>query len=246
MTTTVSLGPYTLESFEIPTAIRYGGRQRLAVHDLPGGGRVTDVLGGSDADIVFGGIISGNDADSKAQLLDALRISGLTVPLFWSEQYFIVILGETQFDYRKPWWIPYQLRCSVQSNLVYGTAATALSAVTSIATDLASAAGLLAAVPAGLSSAQTAISAIGGTTLGTSAYRQSIVAMTTAQTDLGSQLTSTGAGLPALGLSLQSAEPAGAAAALTSVTAAAGQLASLSAAQGFIGRGLTMLKTMES
>ncbi|MCB8874771.1 hypothetical protein [Acidisoma silvae] len=82
MTTTVTLGPYTLSAFEIPTAIHYGGRQRLAVHDLPGGGRVTDVLGGSDSDITFSGIISGQDADTKAQLLDALRISGLTVPLF--------------------------------------------------------------------------------------------------------------------------------------------------------------------
>lgn len=246
MTTTVSLGPYTLESFEIPTSIHYGGRQRLAVHDLPGGGRVTDVLGGSDNDIVFGGTISGNDADTKAQLLDALRISGLTVPLFWSEQYFIVIVAEAHFDYCKPWWIPYQLRCSVQSNLVYGIAATALSAAASIATDLASAAGLLPSVPASLSSAQAVLSAVGGITRGTGAYRQSLSAVTTAQTDLYGQMASTGASLPSFDLSLQSAGSAGAAGALTSVTAACGQLASVSTAQGFIGRGLNTLKTMES
>ena len=246
MTTTVSLGPYTLESFEIPNAIRYGGRQRLAVHDLPGGGRLTDVLGGSDNDIVFGGIISGSDADTKAQLLDALRISGLTVPLFWSEQYFIVIVAEAQFDYRKPWWIPYQLRCSVQSNLVYGIAATALSAATSIVTDLASAAGLLATVPATLSSAQAAISAIGGTTLGTGAYGQSVATVTAAQTDLSENVTNTGAALPEFDLGLYTTEPASAAAAVTSITGTSGQLASLTAARGFVGRGLSTLKTMDS
>ena len=117
MTTTVTLGLVKLEAFEIPTTIAFGGKQRLAIHDLPGGGRVVDVLGGTDTDITFGGIISGSDADTRAQLLDALRISGASLPLSWAEQYFIVIISEADFDYRKPWWIPYRLRCVVQSNL---------------------------------------------------------------------------------------------------------------------------------
>ena len=126
MTTTVTLGLVTLEAFEIPAAIAFGGKQRLAVHDLPGGGRVIDVLGGTDTDITFSGIISGSDADTRAQLLDAMRVTGTSLPLSWGEQYFIVIISEAEFDYRKPWWIAYRLRCVVQSNLVYAVASTAI------------------------------------------------------------------------------------------------------------------------
>jgi hypothetical protein len=118
MTTTVTLGLVTLEAFEIPATIAFGGKQRLAVHDLPGGGRVIDVLGGAETDITFGGIISGSDADTRAQMLDAMRTAGTSLPLSWGEQYFIVIISDAEFDYRKPWWIPYRLRCVVQSNLV--------------------------------------------------------------------------------------------------------------------------------
>ncbi|MCB8880415.1 hypothetical protein ACELLULO517_09240 [Acidisoma cellulosilytica] len=246
MTTTVTLGPYTLDAFEVPTAIRYGGRQRLVVHDLPGGGRVTDVLGGTDSDIAFSGIISGKDADTKAQLLDALRMSGLTVPLFWSEQYFIVILAEVSFDYRKPWWIPYQLRCSVQSNLLYGAAASSLTAAASIAADLASASSFLTTAPAGLTSAQSAISSGQGTALGSSTFGQSVTALTTAQADLAGQITSAGAGLPGFDLSLQSTEPAVSPGSLTTLAANASQLASLTAAQAYLGRGLSTLANIGS
>ena len=176
MPTTVTLGLVTLQAFEIPATIAFGGRQRLAVHDLPGGGRVIDVLGGADNDIVFSGIISGDGADTRAQLLDALRITGTSLPLSWGEQYFIVIIAAADFDYRKPWWIPYRLRCVVQSNLVYGAAATVASAAVSIAADLASATSLLPDTPASLSAAQTAVTQTGAMTYSTAAYGQSISA----------------------------------------------------------------------
>lgn len=246
MTTTVTLGPYTLSAFEIPTTIHYGGRQRLVVHDLPGGGRVTDVLGGSDADITFGGIISGSDADTKVQLLDALRRSGLTVPLAWSEQYFLVIVAEARFDYSKPWWIPYQLRCVVQSDLIYGAAATALSAIESISADLTNATGLLSTVPTSLTTAQTAIATPGSTTLGSNAYSQSIAALSNAQTDLTQQITSTGMTLPDFDVSLAGIAPNVSAASLSALTTSSGQLASLTASQAYLGRAISTLRNIES
>jgi hypothetical protein len=244
MTTTVTLGLVTLEAFEIPSTIAFGGKQRLAVHDLPGGGRVIDVLGGADADITFSGIISGSDADTRAQLLDALRISGAVLPLSWSEQYYIVIISEANFDFRKSWWIPYRLRCVVQSNLVYGAFATAASAAVSIATTLTNAAGFLSTPLPTLSAAQTALSQTGATTYGTGAYGQSLTALSAAQTSLTSDVASTGAGLPSLDLGFTGQDPVAAATTVTGLTTTAGSLAALTSAQGYVGSGLSALRNI--
>lgn len=244
MATTVTLGLVTLEAFEIPASIAFGGKQRLAVHDLPGGGRVIDVLGGVDSDITFAGIISGSDADTRVQLLDALRISGTTLPLSWDEEYFLVIIAEAQFDYRKPWWIPYRLRCTVQSNLAYAALATATSTAVSVAANLTSAASALSTVPAALAAAQTALGQTGATTYGTAAYGQSVTALTAAQSTVSSDVTSTGAGLPSLDLGFTGQDPAAAATAVTGTTATAGSLAALTTAQGYIGSGLSALQNI--
>jgi hypothetical protein len=244
MTTTVTLGLVTLEAFEIPATIAFGGKQRLAVHDLPGGGRVIDVLGGANTDITFGGIISGPDADTRAQLLDAMRTAGTSLPLSWGEQYFIVIISEADFDYRKPWWIPYRLRCVVQSNLVAAPASTALSAAASITADLASAAGFLNATQPALTAAQTALAQTGATTYGTTAYGQGLTALTAAQLAVSNTVASTGAGLPSLDLGFTGQDPAAAAGSATNTVTTAGSLASLTAAQGYIGSGLSALQNI--
>ena len=244
MTTTVTLGLVTLEAFEIPSTIAFGGKQRLAVHDLPGGGRVIDVLGGTDTDITFSGIISGSDADIRAQLLDAIRINGTSLPLSWGEQYFIVIISEADFDYHKPWWIPYRLRCVVQSNLVYAVASTAISAAAGITANLASAAGFLTIPQPTLTAAQTALAQTGATTYGTAAYGQSVAAMTTAQSAITSDVAGTGAGLPPLDLGFTGQDPAAAATTMTSTTATAGSLAALTAARGYLGSGLSALQNI--
>jgi hypothetical protein len=243
MTTNVTLGLVTLEAFEIPATIGFGGKQRLAVHDLPGGGRVIDILGGADTDITFAGIISGSDADTRAQLLDAMRISGTSLPLSWGEQYFVVIISEADFDYRKPWWIPYRLRCVVQSNLVYAAASTAVSAAVSITASLASAASLLNTQPT-LAAAQTALAQTGATTYGTAAYGQGLTALTAAQSSVASDVARTGAGLPTFDLGFTGQDPAAAASAMTNTTATAGSLAALTAAQGYVGSGLSTLQTI--
>lgn len=241
MSTTVSLGFVQLQSFEVPAAIGFGGRQRMAVHDLPGGGRVIDVMGGADEEIVFSGIISGEDADTRAQLLDALRISGASLPLSWDEQYFIVIIAEARFDYRKSWWIPYQLRCVVRSNLVYGAVATAASAVLSIVTDLAQAATSLDLVPASLTQAQASLAQTGATTPGTAAYGTSLSDLSAAQGTLTTGVTTSGASLPSFDLSLTGQNPTAAATGLSGITTAAGSLAAQTSASAFLGRGLATL-----
>jgi hypothetical protein len=64
-TTRITLGGIVFEAFEVPEQIEFGGRQRMAIHDLPGGGRVIDVLGPTDSDLVFSGIFSGSGAGTR-------------------------------------------------------------------------------------------------------------------------------------------------------------------------------------
>ena len=59
---TLLLGPVAFQDFEVPCGVNFGGRQRLALHRLPGGSRVIDALGRDDAQISFSGIFSGSDA----------------------------------------------------------------------------------------------------------------------------------------------------------------------------------------
>jgi hypothetical protein len=244
MTTTVTLGLVTLESFEIPATIAFGGKQRLAVHELPGGGRVIDVLGGTDTDITFSGIISGSDADTRAQLLDAIRVTGTSMPLSWGEQYFIVIIAEADFDYRKPWWIPYRLRCVVQSNLVYTAASTAISALASITANLASAASFLTPGQPTLTAAQTSLAQTGAATYGTGSYGQSVNALTAAQSAVSNDVATSGAGLPNLDLGLTGQDPAAAASVMTNATTTAGSLAALTSAQGYVGSAMSALQNI--
>lgn len=52
------LGPIAFADFEIPERIRFGGNQRLAVHQLPGGRRVVDALGRDDGEICWSGVFT--------------------------------------------------------------------------------------------------------------------------------------------------------------------------------------------
>ena len=52
------------QDFELPSGINFGGRQRLALHRLPGGSRVIDALGRDDAQISFAGIFTGSGRNS--------------------------------------------------------------------------------------------------------------------------------------------------------------------------------------
>jgi hypothetical protein len=242
MTTIVTLGGMTLESFEVPATISFGGSQRMAVHDLPGGGRVIDVLGAVSADITFAGIISGSDAETRVSLIDTMRISGAALVLGWDAQYCTVILREAVFDYEKPWWIPYRLRCIVQNTAVF--AAAIASAAASITADLAAAAGVLGGLPISLDAANAALAVTGATTFGTAAYAQSVVALTSAQAAVSTSLTSIGAPLSGLGLGLGGNDTSAMVAAMTAATTTAGSLAALASAQGSIGSACSDLQTI--
>lgn len=109
----VVLGPVVFAGFEVPERIALGGQQRLAVHDLPGGGRVIDVLGASEADLVWSGVISGPDAEERVRVLEGLRRGGLSWPLAWDGWRFTVIIKRFQAAVAGPFWAPYRITCAV-------------------------------------------------------------------------------------------------------------------------------------
>ncbi len=236
---TLLLGPIAFTDFERPAVVRFGGSQRVAIHRLPGGGRVVDTMGPDDADIIFAGIISGSDAAARALEIDALRVAGLPLPLTWDSFFYLVVLREFQADYTNPGWIPYRITCAVVQSavdLVVGAATTLLSAA---ASDLGAAAGFAAPENVDLAGAQAAIAAPGATTLGTASYAGAQSSLASAQTGIGSGIASASTvidGLAGGTTLLGTTSPVTAVGNLNAATAAAGTLGQLSAAQAYAGR----------
>jgi len=107
------LGPVLFQAFEVPAWVRFGGRQRLAVHALPGGGRVVDALGADEGDLAWSGAFSGADAPARAQTLDELRRAGQSLLCAWDSWAYQVVIAEFEAQAAGPWWVPYKLRLLV-------------------------------------------------------------------------------------------------------------------------------------
>ena len=221
----LTLGPVAFAGFELPSSITVGGRQRLAMHRLPGGLRVIDALGPDPADIAFSGIFTGPDAADRARLLDTLRVAGATLPLAWDAFAYTVIVEQFEADYRSPWWIPYRLTCSVLRDEVAALVTTAIQLAPTLSADLL-AAGNLAAT------ASVAVSAPGATTAGTPANAA-------AQASLGMTLAAYDTQIAAASGNLQAPD-------LPTAAASAGLLAQLTAARAYAARATRNLATVSA
>ena len=90
--TRITLGDFVFENLEIPAFTNFGGEQRLVVHELVGGQRVIDAMGSSNADITWGGLMTGSDALSRALQLDAIRAAGKPVVFtLFNLRYYVLI-----------------------------------------------------------------------------------------------------------------------------------------------------------
>jgi hypothetical protein len=136
METLLTLGPVTFSAFEVPEQVRFGGRQALAVHTLPGGGRVIDALGRDDADIIWSGVFSGSDAADRARLLDTLRAEGAMLTLSWDAFFYTVVIAQLDLEYRHSWWIPYRIVCTPVRDEAGAILQAGVSVATSVLSDL--------------------------------------------------------------------------------------------------------------
>ena len=211
----LTLGPVAFAGFELPSSITFGGRQRLAIHRLPGGIRIIDALGPDPADLAFSGIFTGPDAADRARLLDTLRVAGAALPLAWDAFLYTVVLERFEADYRSPWWIPYRLSCTVLRDEAAATVTAAVALAPALTADLLAAGSVATAATA-------AVAAPGATTAGTAAFAAAHGSLTTTIAGLDSQIA---AATPPL----QSAD-------LPTAASAAGMLAQLTAARAYTAR----------
>jgi len=172
----IQIGSIDLQDFEVPPSIRFGGRQRLAVHILSNGQRVVERLGPEDGDIVFEGKFSGPNAESRARLFDNMRLSGEVVPLTWASFRRTVVVKSFVASYQSPWWIPYRATCTVvyQSGTTPGLAPLVAAL---ISTDLSSAGRSASGSGIDLSALQTSLSAPNALTTGTADQTQAALAV---------------------------------------------------------------------
>jgi hypothetical protein len=144
----LTLGDVIFQNFEIPQQISFGQRQRVAIHNLIGGGRVVDTLGAQPSEIAFGGIFSGSDASARTQILDTACAAGLVLPLGWEEFFYNVMIVDFAADYKKSYWIPFEIRCAVVTDTLAAVLTSVVKNLELVNSDLAAAAQW--AIPAGL------------------------------------------------------------------------------------------------
>jgi hypothetical protein len=222
------LGPVAFHDFELPPRIAFGGAQRLAVHDLPGGARVIDAMGADNAPIAWRGVFSGPDAAARARLLDLLREQGLPLPLAWDAFAYLVVIAAFEAIYERPNWVPYRIACAVLLDEAQAAEMLAAPLAATLLADLG-----LAAPAVDVSAAQAALAAPDATTFGTAAYGAAVAAVDAARAAAGALVGSAGAALMAAG------DPIGAA-------TAAGTLAQAADAQGFLARAAANLANATS
>jgi len=237
---TLVLGPIVFRDYEIPSGIRFGGAQRLVVHQLANGGRVIDALGRDDMDICFEGVFAGSDATLRARALDELRASGSVLPLTWDVFFYSAIIRQFVADYTTGWWIPYRLACTVLRDEAAALIETAATLATQVVTDLAVAAAQSLPLGVDLSSVQAALSAPSATILGSSAFTTALAGLQIAQASTGSTIGSAEAALGASVLP-STGSAAEAVSALPLATGAAQTLAGLTVANSYLGRAFANL-----
>jgi hypothetical protein len=222
----LTLGGVAFQDMEVPEKINFGGKQRVAVQNLIGGGRVVSALGLDDGEISFAGIFSGADAVSRAQELDAARALGAQLPLIWGGFYYVVVIEGFAAEYRKPTLIPFTINCLVVSD--------PLAAAVNLVAPLGS-------LVAGDLSAALALSGQAGVSLqGITA--ESLAGFAAVQGALSVGIGSMGASLSAAASTLNGAvTPDAGVAALGRLGGVSGQLAGATAMQGYVNRAATNL-----
>jgi hypothetical protein len=229
------LGPVLFQDFEIPSGINFGGRQRLALHRLPGGSRIIDTLGRDDAQISFSGIFAGSDATLRARSLDELRAAGIVLPLTWDVFFYTVLISEFHADYRSGWWIPYRITCTVLRDEASALMEPTVSLAGAVLSDISTGANY--ALDAGLD-----LSALQSTLATPDAWMRGTAAYTVAQSSLDDAQSSIDASINSANTTLENANIANSSTPQDSVTglleasSATGQLSSLMCTRSYVRR----------
>ncbi len=217
----LTLGGVPFQDMEVPEKISFGGKQRVAVQNLIGGGRVVVALGLDDGEISFTGIFSGADAVARAQELDAARALGAQLPLVWGGFFYTVVIERFAAEYRKAALIPFSITCLVVSDPLAAAVNAVAPLASLVAGDLAAALGL---------SGQAGVSLQGVSAAGLTGFAAVRGALSGGVAAMGASVNSA-----AYGLNGAVTADMGVAA-LGRLGAVSAQLAAAAAMQGYVGR----------
>jgi hypothetical protein len=233
-----------------------GGAQAVAIHKLPGGARIIDVMGHDEAEIGWSGYLDGQEASSIARTLDKLRVSGQAVTLAWDVFSYQVLVTQFACD-TKHAPMTYKVTCTVIADNSAVTGTTAVSMALQVVSDLrdGNPIAVLGAVSQGIvgdsvTTAATTAGATDATTVGSAAYNAAVSDVNTAAASIQSAASAADATLAPYGTSLAAlsqAAPAGLDAlgfssTVTSAVASCGDIANLSAASGYVTRAAQNLR----
>ena len=222
----LTLGGVPFQDMEVPEKISFGGKQRVAVQQLIGGGRAVEALGLDDGKISFSGIFSGSDAVGRAKLLDAARALGAPLPLVWDGFFYTVIIEGFSAEYRKRNLIPFSITCVVVSDPLASLAAMAAPVANLIRNDLTVA---------------SAFSGQAGFSLG-ELSATSLAEISSVQGVLSSAIGGGGMALSVATSSLNGAADASTGvAAINELSRVSSQLAALNGMRGYVNRAATNL-----
>jgi hypothetical protein len=229
------LGPIAFQDFEIPSAINFGGRQRLAIHQLTDGRRIIDTMGPDASEIAFSGVFSGTDATLRARLLDSLRVAGDELPLTWDVFFYTVVLSRFDANYKNPVWIPYRISCTVVLDDAAAGLTSVISLTSSVLSDVGVAANQCTSFDINFTDVQNSLIAPDATTLGSAAYVAAQSSISVTQSAVNTQIASAEATLQGIGSSTPNSAASLAADLMTSATAAQ-QLADLTSGSAYLSR----------
>jgi len=231
----IQIGPISLQGFEIPSSVRFGGRYRLAVHSLSSGRRIVERLGPDDGEVAFQGTFSGGRAEARARAFDNLRLSGEIVWLTWESFRRRVIVKSFVADYHSPWWIPYKVSCVVVHQTGVTTDQTStLSAL--VSADLGSALSAVAGSTISLGPLQNALSSENALTIGTSDQVQAVAAIGATLDVINSQIALQSTQLVASAGASSATNPGNFGQTLAIIVNSAGLLAGAVNAGSYVGR----------
>lgn len=114
--TVITLGDFTFENLEIPSEIIFGGEQSMKIHDLIGGSRIIDSMGGKESNIMWSGLMLGPDAMSRALDLDSMRVSGQPISLNVFSLSYQVVIQKFIFKTERYYQIKYDIDLAVIQN----------------------------------------------------------------------------------------------------------------------------------
>lgn len=100
---------FDFAQYEIPGEISLGGEQKLVTHELIGGIRQIDAMGGVQAPIEWAGIFDGYSGAERARYLDGLRAAGRMLRLTWYWYDFNVLMREFKCRFQNWHRIPYTI-----------------------------------------------------------------------------------------------------------------------------------------